>query len=197
MLPVGRRMARIWAAGGGSLLLLLLQPLHAQVNGAYPVAVEVSGPGAPAAASAASWRGPVRTGLANAQAHLAQWGRDVRLRQRAYYPGSSSAGARSQAAGQAAAASAAALPKTASSSSRPGWNPLSWAPQLNLRSPGLAATLRNGEQAEHRGDFESAVRWYEKAVRIDPSDAVARSRLAAAKSLRNTAAAQKGWSGLR
>lgn len=51
----------------------------------------------------------------------------------------------------------------------------------NLKPRTAASLVRNGGNAEGRGDLDGAMRWYRLALKIDPANVEAQAKLAAAE----------------
>lgn len=85
--------------------------------------------------------------------------------------------------------------------STPGGTAWDWKPRMpDVKGFATQTALRNAESAQARGDVGTAVRWYQRALKLDPADQEVQAKLAAAQALKQKvtastapATAKKAW----
>lgn len=138
---------------------------------------------------------PVRSGMTDLKSRIDRWEKNFRSRQEPSQPQSQAV-----AAPTAHVAPSSKQPSGGEASAKTGWN---WKPKMpDLKAAATQSAIHTADNAQSRGDLDTAVRWYQRALKFDPTSQEAQTKLNAAKALKqkvmnavSPTAPKKGWFG--
>jgi hypothetical protein len=176
----------IWIGGSPASL----PSAHAQASGAGAASSSTTSSSSNSALSNASSavseffkKRPIRSGMTDLKSRFDRWEKDFRSR---HDPN------------PASGREVVTPPPVAETPARASWD---WKPQMpDLKGAATRSAIHTADSAKGRGDLDTAVRWYQRALKFDPGNQEAQAKLTATNSLKQKVMAtvaptapKKGW----